>query len=147
MNLSSFIWNDFSVCKAIKDHFSIISGWYVIWSSSPKNLPEKKWKDNSLISRKTCVFVDLISVCLLCFFSMASLFKIPKKKRPDESDSSQTHMLSPLSRLQSINQEPEAVCCTCFYHSASHEVVFLLLKMVLFLYLFFQMFLPACVTF
>ncbi|XP_075871722.1 uncharacterized protein LOC142881336 isoform X2 [Nelusetta ayraudi] len=39
---------------------------------------------------------------------MASLFKIPKKKRPDESDSSQTHMLSPLSRLQSLNQEPEA---------------------------------------
>lgn len=40
---------------------------------------------------------------------MASLYKIPKKKHPDGSDSTQTHMLSPLSRLQSTKSDREVV--------------------------------------
>lgn len=55
-----------------------------------------------------CIFIYLLFFLFL-LASMASPFKIPKKKQPAGSDSSHVQMQSPLSRLRSSSPEFKVV--------------------------------------
>lgn len=59
------------------------------------------------------LLVDWACFVSFCVVSMASPFKIPKKKQPAGSDSAHMHMQSPLSRLQSSTPELKVVLLIC----------------------------------